>query len=84
MNMENDIPKNADKKTNITRIESQVLRNVKSDNKFQSAAEKGENEHDESSKFVEEVCVYESDEEYAAEVEEFNSWYDVAHLLLKL
>ena len=33
MKMENDAPKNVDKKTNITRIKSQVLRNVKSDNK---------------------------------------------------
>ena len=41
--MENDAPKNVDKKTNITRIKSQVLRNVKTDNKFGSAAEKGEN-----------------------------------------
>ena len=82
--MENNVPKNADKKTNITRIKSQVLRNVKSENKFESAAEEGENEHNESSKFGEEVCVHESDEEYAVEVEEFNNWYDVAHLLLKL
>ena len=49
MNMENDVPKNADRKTNITRIKYQVLRNVKFDNKFESAAEEGENEHDESS-----------------------------------
>ena len=48
--MENDVPKNADRKTNITRIKYQVLRNVKSDNKFESAAEEGENEHDESSR----------------------------------
>ena len=41
--MENDAPKNVDKKTNSTRIKSQVLRNVKTDNKFGSAAEKGEN-----------------------------------------
>ena len=74
MNMENDVPKNADKKTNITRIESQVLRNVKSDNKFQSAVEKGENEHDESSKFGEEVFVYEFDEEYAGEVEDLKKF----------
>ena len=42
MKMENGAPKNVDKKTNITRIKSQVLRNVKTDNKFWSAAEKGE------------------------------------------
>ena len=50
------------------------------DNKFEDAVkvpqENYENEHDEPSEFDDDICVNESDEEYAAEVQEFNNWYN--------
>ena len=47
------------------------------DNKFEDAVKvPQENEHDEPSELDDDICVKESDEEYAAEVQEFNNWYN--------
>ena len=47
------------------------------DNKFEDAVkvpqENYENKHDEPSEFDDDICVNESDEEHAAEVQEFNN-----------